>query len=474
MLRGKKRIAILGSGLSGLVAAYEVNKRIEAEQLPFEFILLDKRDRIGGIIKTVNTSDGPVDVGASSFDVRRDDIRPFLRELGLEDEIQFSTGGKLDRFSAGEFVSSNKPSYHGIPIQLTDILHEKELSLSDKLSVLINHSFNSMKLERNPEATTAEFLEYRFCKAVSTMIAYPHYPENVFGSMELCPPTFFDHNLIKLFEHTDSRYTLKEVELDHVMDGEATEFNLKGGMSTLVQALTDRMPDNILTGKTVSNLSKMDDDVFLMTLNHNESLRAKAIISTMSLSDAFTLINQGEESLLDIPRPQTASMATILLRFEKGAINRYPDGYGFVVPKRSSFHVTKATLLNRKWPSLKDAEYDLVLVEIGRRQEDTIIQLPDEALLTIISTELKEILALKGTYVSAKIYRWLKSVPHLTPSERQLLYKNEEKQKGNMNTRGFFLGGNGFHGYGMPNAIKEGQRLAHEAITYMKSHIKEL
>lgn len=474
MLRGKKRIAIIGSGLSGLVAAYELHKAIQAEQLPFEFILLEKRQQVGGNIKTIKTDAGLIDVGASSFDVRRDDIRPFLIELGLENEIQYSIGGKLDRFTGGEFVKSKKPSYHGIPLRFTDILHENQLSLSDKLSVLINHTFNNLQRGLDSYTTTTEFLEYRFCKAVSTMIAYPNYPENIYGSMDLCPPEFFDSNLIKLFEQKDSPAHFDDRNQDQYIDGDATEFNLRGGMATLVQALTDKIPDVILTEKSVTNLSVMDDNVYLMTLNGNESLRAKAILSTVSIADAYPLLHQSEQVALSVPRAHASSVATILYQFEKGVIDRYPEGYGFVVPKRSSYHITKATLLNRKWPEFQSAEHDVLLVEVGRHQEDTIVQLPDEAFLSIITSELEEILRLKGPYKAAKIYRFLKSVPHLSLEERQALAELKTTRKNEGTAPGFFLGGNGYHGYGMPNAIREGQRLAREALAYMKTGLTEL
>mgnify|MGYP003293152149 CR=1 FL=1 len=288
--------------------------------------------------------------------------------------------------------------------------------------------------------------------------------------MELCPPTFFDQNLIALFEHTDNRYNFKEENVSHYMDGEGSEFNLKGGLTSLTEALLERIPDVILTEKEVTNIFSMEENVFLMTLNHNESLRAKTIISTISIADSTMLLNNSGEGEFKVPKAQASSMSTILYRFEKGTIGRYPKGYGFVVPKRSSFHITKATLLNRKWPSLKDSDYDIVLVEVGRRQEDAIIQLSDEAFMTIINEEVNEIFQINGTYESAKVYRWMNAVPHFEPEERHKLNELLRENKDYINSKGFFMGGNGLRGYGLPNAIKEGQRLAHEALAYMKEH----
>ena len=132
--------------------------------------------------------------------------------------------------------------------------------------------------------------------------------------------------------------------------------------------------------------------------------------------------------------------------------------------------MTRATFLNKKWPSLKDTDSDYLLVEIGRRQEDAIVQLLDETILEIILTELQEILQLEGSYQSAQVFRWKDAVPHLLADERQELEKYSKEHKKRINDLGLFIGGNGLHGYGLSNAILEGQRLADEAIAYMKKN----
>jgi oxygen-dependent protoporphyrinogen oxidase len=262
---------------------------------------------------------------------------------------------------------------------------------------------------------------------------------------------------------------LKEAELAHYMDGEGSEYTLKGGLAVLVETLMEKIPDVVLTGKKVTNLYGMDENVFLMTLNDNESLRAKTVISTLSIAESAPLLNNCEDIGIKIPQAQVSSMGTILYRFEKGALTRYPEGYGFVIPKRSSFHITKISLLNRKWPSLKDADHDILLVEVGRRLEDTIVQLSDEAFLNIINEEVNEIFQVKGAYRSAKVYRWINNIPHLEANERNELNEITTIHKKRINDKGIFMGGNGFRGYGLPNAINEGKRLAREALAYMKA-----
>lgn len=468
MERARKKIAIIGSGISGLVAAYEVNKYIQKEQLPFEILLLEKRLTPGGLIKTIETEDGFVDVGASSFDIRKSDIRPFLEELGLLDQVQYSTGGKMDRFSGHEFINMDKPTYHGIPLQLKDIMHDKELSFKDKLAVIVNSSFNNMKRGTDPCITTEEFLEYRFCKEVSSLIAYPNYPENIYGSLELCPPQFFDSNLVELFEYSDSRMKMNPEELEFYMDGSGKEYTLKNGLSVLVSRLLQDVQSFIQTDKSVTEVTQIDQGIHLLKLNKNEELRVGSLISTIPLSENYHLFSKrsGNDEL--IPKPVRAGMGTVLFQFPKGVIGRYPHGYGFVIPKRSSYHISKAIFLNRKWPSFEHSEFDNLLIDIGRRQEDTIIELPDETILDFIEKELQEILHLDGTYHYARVYRWSNAIPHISIEERKNLIKNEAQFEKEFNSKGIFLGGNGLHGYGMKNAIREGQILAVKAIEYMK------
>lgn len=470
MERARNRIAVLGSGLSGLVAAYHIQKIIDSEQLPFELITLEQRDQVGGSIRTIQTEIGPIDVGASSFDIRQADIRPFLKEVGLDQEIEYSLDWKFDRFNTQDFIEADKVSYRGIPIHLNDLLQERELSFSDKVSVLVNQTFNGIKQKSTINTTTSIFLEDRFCKAVSTLIAYPNYPENIFGSMELCSPFFFDQHLIQLFGDKRRAQQLTKMELEELIDNGDKEFHLINGLHTLVDQLAGYLSDSILTNKKVTALTQMDDGLFLLTVNQKESIRANVVVSTLPLSESHHLVTENKQALLDFPKPNTSSMATILFQFKKGTIRRYPKGIGFVVPKRSAYHMTRATFLNKKWPSLKDTDSDYLLVEIGRRQEDAIVQLLDETLLEIILTELQEILQLEGSYQSAQVFRWKDAVPHLLADERQELEKYSKEHKKRINDLGLFIGGNGLHGYGLSNAILEGQRLADEAIAYMKKN----
>ncbi len=468
MERAKKRIAIIGGGLRGLVTAYEINKAILDEQLPFEFIIIERRNSPGGMIKTYQTEDGPVDVGSSSFDIRRGDFRPFLEELGLGDQIQYSIGGKLDRYSNHTFMTLDKPTYQGIPLKRTDIIYDPELAWTDKLAVLAGSPFPKKDKGNKLAQTAKEFLDEHFCEELTNRVAYPYYSENIFGSLDLCSPSLIDPNLVKLFAPEKATKMLNAKERIELQDGMGTEYTLVGGMATLVNRLLESVGDSVETGQTLTDLARLEQGILKISLNNKEDIRVGSVISTLSISDLYTVSTETNRGKRLIPKTSNASMATILFQFPKGVIKNYPTGFGFVIPKRSSFHITKGTFLNKKWQSFADATYDNLLIEVGRRQDEVLVSLPDEVILTMIKEELKEILDLQGTYHFAQVNRWQHAVPHLSIEHRAEMELNDARFKDSFYSRGVFIGGNGYEGYGMHNAIKEGKNLAQEAIAYMK------
>ena len=78
MEKMKRRIAIIGGGLRGLTAAYEIDKAIWEQNLPFEYVILEERAAVGGMIHTIDMDGYAIDVGASAFDSRRADISVWL------------------------------------------------------------------------------------------------------------------------------------------------------------------------------------------------------------------------------------------------------------------------------------------------------------------------------------------------------------------------------------------------------------
>lgn len=466
MEKMKRRIAIIGGGLRGLTAAYEIDKAIREQNLPFEYVVLEDRAFVGGMIHTIDIDGYAIDVGASAFDSRRADISGFLKELGLENEKQFSQGGKLVLFDGNAVIDDVMPTYHGMPLFPNDIWQANGLTLDAKLRTFMNSIFLSKSLHENPEYSTDNFLEFRLGREVVDYMAEPYYPDNVYGSMELMPVKLFDENLVTIY----GKAHIGKLKKEHLMrfaDGSGQEYTFREGLASLTKRLAQHTEGHLYVNQKVKSLSNVSEDLLLLELNGRESMRAGCVVVTTNPEESLGYLD-GLSTEIAIPKAQSTSVGTVFFKINKKSVHNLPEGQGFVIPRRSSYHSTKVVVLNNKWPLLEQAEYYYVLVEFGRRLEETLIELADDLVIDIIKNEVKEILGLTEEPLQVTIYRWEKAVPHFSLQQRQEMLDEGYPVNREYAKRGVFIGGNGITGYGMENAIIEGKRLADEAIRYMK------
>lgn len=81
------RVAVVGGGIGGMVAALEFAK------VGMTVTLFEATERLGGVLRAADVAGLRLDVGAESFATRGGHVRRFLDELGLSDAIVRPTGG---------------------------------------------------------------------------------------------------------------------------------------------------------------------------------------------------------------------------------------------------------------------------------------------------------------------------------------------------------------------------------------------
>src|SRR5690348_16171156 len=81
-----KRIAGVGGGMSGLAAAFQLQKKVESGA-GVEYVLLEAGERFGGVIKTEEAEDCLLESGPDSFLTEKAWAADLCRELGLADQL---------------------------------------------------------------------------------------------------------------------------------------------------------------------------------------------------------------------------------------------------------------------------------------------------------------------------------------------------------------------------------------------------
>src|SRR5699024_6206295 len=80
-------IAIVGGGITGLTAAYYLQNKIQAENLPYRIKLFEATGRLGGKIRTFRRDGFIIERGADSFLSRKTAAVQLARELNITDQL---------------------------------------------------------------------------------------------------------------------------------------------------------------------------------------------------------------------------------------------------------------------------------------------------------------------------------------------------------------------------------------------------
>lgn len=79
MSDGKKHVVIIGGGITGLAAAFYMEKEIKEKNLPLELTLVEASPRVGGKIQTVKKDGYIIERGKTHFWNERKAPRSLLK-----------------------------------------------------------------------------------------------------------------------------------------------------------------------------------------------------------------------------------------------------------------------------------------------------------------------------------------------------------------------------------------------------------
>jgi len=83
--------------------------------------VLERRERIGGVLRTATLAGRPFDVGAEAFLARRPEVPALLAELGLAAEVVHPTGAKPTIRAGGRTVGMPAGTLMGVPTASSDL-----------------------------------------------------------------------------------------------------------------------------------------------------------------------------------------------------------------------------------------------------------------------------------------------------------------------------------------------------------------
>lgn len=473
----RKKIAIVGGGITGLSAAYYLQKMARQQGQSFDLHLLEKDARLGGKIRTLKRNECVIERGPDSFLARKQSMIELSRELDLLDQL---TGTNPQ---AKKTYILHRKKLHplppglilGVPTQWKPFLKTGLISFKGKVRAGLD-LFLPKRVEESDEAL-GTFLRRRLGKEVVENIVDPLLAGIYAGdtqqlSLKATFPQFYHlgkgyRSIIRGLIESSKWHKVESDTVD--IAKRSTFLTYQGGLETVVNRLEQVLTDvQIRQNCPVESFSHRPnhDLPYQLRLQTGTTLEVDAVLMAVPpMISARLLQPYGLGGELE--NIKHVSVATVVFCYNKQDISAFLDGSGFVIPKNEKRRITACTWTSAKW--LHTAPDDKVLVRcyVGRAGDENIVFEDDSKLLETVKQELFDIMNITAEPLFHEITRWPEAMPQFPVGHLE----NMEQVRSRLVEKlpGLFLAGAGYGGVGIPDCVQQGKQAAEAIVQYTQS-----
>lgn len=435
-------VAVLGAGISGLVAAYRLRRTLGPSA---RILLVDDADRDGGKLRTVDIGDVPVDVGAEAFVARRPEMPALLVELGLSDLLvrPSATARPLVR-SGGALHPLPVGTLMGIPASAESVAHLVDAATVARIEAEATTPF---RWTPGHDASLGDLISERFgpqvtARSVDPLLGGVYSGLSVTTGVRAALPGLaaaLDAGATSL---TDAVLRARPAPTPGPVFG-----GLRGGYRPVLEALAaEADAERVVTRVgsvtragsewTVDGVGVVDAVVVALPA----PAAAAALATFPTLADRLGAI-------------ELASSAVVALRFDGVDL---PDNSGVLVATGELRHdgeplrAKAFTLSSRKWPHLADRGGELVRASLGRYGDAAIVDEPDGVLIDSARRDLADVLGVDTAPTAAVVQRWYGGLPQYRPGHLDVVADLEAAAA---DLPRLELAGAYLHGVGVPACV---------------------
>src|SRR5271166_1399636 len=471
------RIAIIGGGIAGLAAAYELEQARRTDE-NIAYTLFEASGRLGGSLSSEIVDGAVLERGPDSFLTEKPAAAELCRELGLGGELVPSN----DAVRKTYIVVRNRliPLPDGlmflVPTKLIPTALTRLFSLRTKIRMGLE-LLHPPRPSGLPDESVAALVERHFGRETVDRLADPLL-SGIFGgdSAQLSARTVLPR-LVEMESEYGSltrgmlaaHRRMRAYAKTSANKGKNVAFRsvftaMRGGMNQLVDALTTRLdPASVRLSTLVSGIEKTADGWRIEAAGATEIY--DAVIMAAPAWAAGALLGRVDaalaEELSGIPY---SSSITVNLIYDEDQIGCLPDGFGFLVPVVEGRSMLACTFVHRKFLGRTPTGKAVLRAFLGGMKNEALAAAPDKTLVATVRRELTEILGEKIFPREAmpeytQVARWPRAMAQYAVGHQERMERIAARVAA---LPGLRLAGNAYDGIGIPDCIRLGRRAARE------------
>ena len=458
------RIAIIGGGISGLSAAFYLEKD-RAAGAPVEYVLFESEPRLGGSMFSEKVDDCLVEGGPDSFLTEKPWAATLCKELGLEDELIGSNDADRKTYILvkGRLIAMPDGLMFMVPTKLVPTALSPLFSWATKIRM-------GMELLHPPHAsdhdeTVAELVERHFGHEVVDRLADPLL-SGVYGgdaaslSVRAVLPRFVE------MEQKYGSLSRAMLAAHNQMVAAKKKSNtpsrplftsLKNGMQKMVTAIEERLDKSSVRLSTAVAKLELKDGRWLVTTAAGTEEFDGVVLATPAKVAGKILKPVAQALGEDLEGVSYSSSLTVTFGYSQEQLKGLPPGFGFLVPRSEGVRMMACTFVHNKFPNRAPDGKGLVRCFLGGSKDEAVLDLSDVEVKALCLRELKQILKLDTEPRFVRIYRWRGAMAQYTVGHLDRVRRIEAAVK---QLPGLALAGNAFKGIGVPDCVRSGQDAA--------------
>lgn len=469
----RRHVTIIGGGISGLSAAWYLQKQAEASDIDLQYTVLEASDRWGGKVITdvVDESDAGkfvVEGGPDSFLTQKPWALQLARELGLDDHLL----GTNDHMRNVYVLNKGKPVILPDGVLLIVPTKFMPFALSPLISPLGKlrmgmDLFIPAKTDDEDE-TLAGFIRRRLGNEALDKIAEPLMSGiyNAEADRQSILATFPRFRQLEKQHGSLIRGMLasRKALSSHNGSGPSkvsTFMSLHNGTEELIRALVTQLRGDLRTDSAVERIEPDISGTYRLHLTNGEILETDAIILTTPAYVTANLVQTFTPTVADsLNSIRYVSTGTVSLAFRQTDIKKPLNGFGVVIPQSEKRPINAITISSTKFDHRAPEGCVLMRVFFGGSRSPESMDLSDEQLLAAVKRELNQILGIEAAPLFHRIYRWFRANPQYDLGH---LDRVEQIEAGL--PAGVYVTGSAYRGVGMPDCVYQSQQVAHKVFT---------
>lgn len=396
---------VVGAGISGLSAAYELQRRGAS------LLVVEAHHEPGGSIRSERTAEGflvengPNTVVSSSLAMQQ-----HFEELGIADDLLVA-----DRSGARRFVLLNG-QLELLPMSPPTFLRSKVLSPKAKLRLLAEPL---LPRAVTPDESVASFITRRLGPEVANNLIDP-FVSGVYAGIpnELSIRSTFpmlweaeqNHGSIVLGMMAAGRKKKKSGQPRQ----RSQMISFRDGLAAWPQAIVQALGSERVWFQTRATALQPDAAGWHLTVvrdGQEEVLQAQRIVLAVPAGVAANLIagldDAAARALRGIPYPP---LAVVHLGYRRGDVQHPLDGFGMLCPSKEQRRMLGTLWSSSLFPGRAPDDAVLLTSFVGGASNPHLAQQDEEELIESIIQEQRQLVGARGTPIFAHVARWDRAI----------------------------------------------------------------